>query len=79
MLDLANGLEFGRSAYVFTNDAARQRRLRDGLQFGSIGLNDVVTHPPEVTLGGWKESGYGTEGGAEILTPYQKTKFLSTR
>ena len=79
MLDLANGLEFGLSAYVFTNDAARQRRLRDGLQFGSIGLNDVVTHPPEVPLGGWKESGYGTEGGVEILTPYQKTKFLSTR
>ena len=79
MLDLANGLEFGLSGYVFTNDAARQRRLADGLQFGSIGLNDVVTHPPEVPLGGWKESGYGTEGGIEVLAPYQKTKFVSIR
>lgn len=79
MLEMANGLEFGLSGYVFTNDAARQRRLADGLQFGSIGLNDVVTHPPEVPLGGWKESGYGTEGGIEILAPYQKTKFLSIR
>jgi succinate-semialdehyde dehydrogenase / glutarate-semialdehyde dehydrogenase len=79
MLDVANGLEFGLSAYVFTNDAARQRRLKDGLQFGSIGLNDVVTHPPEVPLGGWKESGYGTEGGVEILAPYQKTKYVSAR
>ncbi len=79
MLEQANSLEFGLSAYVFTEDAARQRRLKDALQFGSVGLNDVVTHPPEVPLGGWKESGYGTEGGTEILAPYQKTKFVSAR
>ncbi len=79
MLEQANGLEFGLSAYVFTNDAARQQRLKDRLQFGTIGINDVVTHPPEVPLGGWKESGYGTEGGIEILAPYQKTKFVSVR
>lgn len=79
MLDQANGLEFGLSAYVFTNDATRQQRLKDGLRFGTVGINDVVTHPPEVPLGGWKESGYGTEGGIEILAPYQKTKFVSLR
>ena len=79
MLDEANGLEFGLSAYVFTNDPVRQRRLKDALDFGSVGLNDVVTHIPEVPLGGWKDSGYGTEGGTEILVPYQKTKFVSTR
>ncbi|MCM8735610.1 NAD-dependent succinate-semialdehyde dehydrogenase [Azospirillum sp. A1-3] len=79
MLEQANGLEFGLSAYVFTNDATRQQRLKDRLQFGTIGINDVVTHPPEVPLGGWKESGYGTEGGIEILAPYQKTKFISVR
>jgi succinate-semialdehyde dehydrogenase/glutarate-semialdehyde dehydrogenase len=77
MLERANGLEFGLSAYVFTNDAARQRRLKDALQFGTIGLNEFVTHLPEVPLGGWKESGFGTEGGTEILAPYQKTKFVS--
>ena len=79
MLDQANSLEFGLSGYVFTNDAVRQRRLKDALQFGSVGINDVVTHPPEVPLGGWKESGYGTEGGIEMLEPYQKTKFVSMR
>jgi succinate-semialdehyde dehydrogenase/glutarate-semialdehyde dehydrogenase len=79
MLERANGLEFGLSAYVFTNDAARQRRMKDALRFGTVGLNDVVTHLPEVPLGGWKESGYGTEGGIEILEPYQKTKFVSAR
>lgn len=79
MLALANGLEFGLSAYVFTNDPMRQRRIINNLQYGAIGLNDVVTHHPEVPLGGWKESGIGTEGGIEILKPYLKTKFVSIR
>lgn len=79
LLDQANGLEFGLSAYVFTNDLARQRRLADALRYGAVGLNDVVTHHADVPLGGWKESGIGTEGGIEILAPYQKTKFLSVR
>jgi succinate-semialdehyde dehydrogenase/glutarate-semialdehyde dehydrogenase len=78
MLEQANGLEFGLSAYVFTNDAKRQRRLKDSLHYGTVGLNEFVTHLPEVPLGGWKESGFGTEGGTEILEPYQKTKFVST-
>lgn len=79
MLAQANALEFGLSAYVFTNEEARRNRLKDALQFGTIGVNDVPSHPPEVPLGGWKESGYGTEGGVEILTPYQKIKFVSLR
>lgn len=79
MLAEANSLEFGLSAYVFTNDALRARRIKDALLFGAVGVNDVVTHPPEVPLGGWKESGCGTEGGIEILSPYQKTKFVSSR
>lgn len=79
MLRKANGLEFGLSAYVFTNDAKRRQRLCDGLEYGNIGINSSLTHIPEVPLGGWKESGYGTEGGVEILEPYQRTKFLSSR
>ena len=79
MLSRANGLEYGLSAYVFTDDEARRNRLKDALQFGTVGLNDLPSHPPEVPLGGWKESGYGTEGGTEILVPYQKTKFVSLR
>lgn len=79
MLDEANGLEFGLSGYVFTQDAVRARRIKDALRFGAVGINDVVTHPPEVPLGGWKESGIGTEGGTGILAPYQSVKFVSIR
>lgn len=79
MLERANALEYGLSAYVLTDDVRRGERLKDALRFGTVGINDVPTHLPEVPLGGWKESGYGTEGGTEILAPYQKTKFVSVR
>ncbi|WP_424988090.1 NAD-dependent succinate-semialdehyde dehydrogenase [Microbulbifer sp. S227A] len=79
MLGVANGLEFGLSSYVYTNDAARQRRLSDRLKYGVVGINDLPAHMPEIPLGGWKESGYGTEGGQSILEPFQKTKVVSHR
>jgi len=77
MIAKANRIEFGLSAYVFTNDAARGRRLIDALEYGAIGVNSALTHQAEAPLGGWKESGIGTEGGIEILEPYQTTKHVS--
>jgi succinate-semialdehyde dehydrogenase/glutarate-semialdehyde dehydrogenase len=77
MLAKANRIDFGLSAYVYTNDHVRQQRLVDSLEFGAIGVNGALTHQAEAPLGGWKESGIGTEGGLEILEPYQITKHIS--
>jgi succinate-semialdehyde dehydrogenase/glutarate-semialdehyde dehydrogenase len=77
MLQKANGLEFGLASYVFTNDARRQRRLTEALEYGVVGVNGPLTHYPEAALGGWKESGVDTEGGIEILDPYHRIKHVS--
>lgn len=77
MLEAANSLEFGLSAYVFTHDGKRQRRLVDALQYGAVSVNASLTHLPEAPLGGWKDSGIGTEGGIEILEPYTITKHVN--
>jgi succinate-semialdehyde dehydrogenase/glutarate-semialdehyde dehydrogenase len=77
MLRKANRPEFGLASYVVTNDAGRQRRLTDALDYGVVGVNGPLTHYPEAPLGGWKESGIDTEGGVEILDPYLKTKHVS--
>ncbi len=76
MLEQANRPDFGLASYVITHDARRQRRLVDALQYGVVGVNGPVTHYPEAALGGWKESGIDTEGGIEILEPYQRTKLV---
>lgn len=79
MLARANGLEFGLASYVVTNDVHRQRRLTEALEYGVVGVNGPVTHYPEAALGGWKESGIDTEGGIEILEPYQRVKHVAIR
>jgi succinate-semialdehyde dehydrogenase/glutarate-semialdehyde dehydrogenase len=76
MLEKANGLEFGLASYIVTDDAHRQRRLTAALEYGVVGVNGALTHYPEAPLGGWKESGIDTEGGLEILDPYQRTKHV---
>ena len=75
----ANGLEFGLASYVFTGDAGRARRLTDRLDYGAVSVKGALTHLPEAPLGGWKESGIGTEGGIEILQPYRRTKHVNLR
>jgi len=77
MLARANGLEFGLASYIVTNDVHRERRLTRALEYGVVGVNQGVMHYPEASLGGWKESGIDTEGGIEILEPYQRTKHVS--
>lgn len=77
MLSRANGLEFGLASYIVTNDVHRERRLTRALNYGVVGVNGAVMHYPEAPLGGWKESGIGTEGGIEILDPYTRTKHVS--
>ncbi|MCP4327492.1 MAG: NAD-dependent succinate-semialdehyde dehydrogenase [Alphaproteobacteria bacterium] len=75
-LEAANGLEYGLASYLFTARAEEHRRFIDGFQSGLVGVNDVPPHFPESPLGGWKDSGYGVEGGTEALDPYLKTKLV---
>ena len=72
----ANALPFGLAAYTFTRDHDRATRVADRLETGLVGLNTFVVSLPETPFGGVKESGYGSEGGAEGLDAYHVTKFV---
>ena len=47
------------------------------LEFGIVGVNDMVPATAEAPFGGMKESGIGREGGAEGIEPYLETKYVS--
>lgn len=79
LLRRANATEFGLAAYIFSQDEKRQRYLADRLNVGTIGINDIPAHTADIPLGGWKESGYGVEGGIEMTQAYLKSKFVYTR
>ncbi len=76
-LRLANDTPFGLAGYVMTQDLARATRVYEGLDFGVVGVNDMVPATAEAPFGGVKTSGFGRESGQEGLTEYMTPKFVS--
>ncbi|WP_175762778.1 aldehyde dehydrogenase family protein, partial [Burkholderia anthina] len=73
----ANRLPYGLSAYAFTASARTALDVGDGLEAGMIGINQYRIVATELPFGGLKESGHGSEGGAEGIEPYLTRKFIS--
>lgn len=71
----ANDTEYGLAAYAFTRDLGRIFRLQDKLEYGLIGINEVLIVMPEVPFGGMKESGMGKEGSWQGIDDYLETKY----
>ena len=76
-LQLANDTPFGLAGYVMTKDLSTATRVYEGLEFGIVGVNDLVPATAEAPFGGIKTSGFGREAGAEGLTEYMDQKFVS--
>jgi len=73
----ANRLPYGLAAYAYTRSARTATALGAEVESGMIGINHHGLALPETPFGGVKDSGYGSEGGAEGLEPYLVTKFIS--
>ncbi|WP_144142470.1 NAD-dependent succinate-semialdehyde dehydrogenase [Paraburkholderia sp. BCC1884] len=73
----ANRLPYGLSAYAFTTNARTAIDVADGLEAGMIGINQYRIVSTELPFGGMKESGHGSEGGAEGIGYYLTHKFIS--
>ncbi len=77
-IELANGTPYGLSAYLFTRDDARARRMAAQLRFGHVGLNTATGPTPEAPFGGMKQSGFGREGGVEGLLEFCEPQTVVT-
>ena len=73
----ANRLEYGLAAYAYTRNTATATALGARIEAGMVGINHHGLALPETPFGGVKDSGYGSEGGAEGLEPYLVTKFVT--
>ncbi len=76
-LQMANDTPFGLAAYVMCKDLSTATRVYEGLDFGIVGVNDMVPATAEAPFGGTKTSGFGREGGQEGLSEYMDQKFVS--
>jgi len=76
-LELANDSIYGLSAYVFTTNLGRAFRMMEGLEAGTIGINDGVPSTSQCPFGGMKQSGWGRELGIEGMEAFLETKHVS--
>ncbi len=77
VIEQANDTSYGLASYIFTQDLTTAIQAAEALEFGIVGLNDMVPATAEAPFGGMKESGIGREGGTEGLEPYLQTKYIS--
>jgi aldehyde dehydrogenase (NAD+) len=76
--ELANNTPYGLAAYVQTADVARAHRFAARLTAGNIGINGGgANNGPVAPFGGYKDSGYGREGGLAGIEEYVRSKTVS--
>jgi aldehyde dehydrogenase (NAD+) len=71
-IEKANNTPYGLSAGVWTEKGSRILRITSELKAGVVWANTFNRFDPSSPFGGYKESGFGREGGRQGLLDYAK-------
>ena len=69
-----NETKFGLAAGIWTDDLSKAHRTAKALRAGTVWVNCYNVFDAALPFGGYKESGWGREMGAEALENYTETK-----
>lgn len=72
VIEKANNIPYGLSAGVWTDKGSKIFNLTQQLKAGVVWANTYNKFDPSSPFGGFKESGFGREGGLHGLIPYLK-------
>ncbi len=73
-IELANDVEYGLSATIWTSNLDRTMRLSKKIESGVIWVNSWLMRDLRTPFGGMKNSGVGREGGLEALRFFTEPK-----
>ncbi|WP_135827584.1 aldehyde dehydrogenase family protein [Halorussus halobius] len=73
-LEVANDVDYGLVAGIFTSDVTRAHQFARGLEAGNVYVNQWFGDTNQTPFGGYKQSGIGREKGLEALDSYLQTK-----
>jgi succinate-semialdehyde dehydrogenase/glutarate-semialdehyde dehydrogenase len=76
---LANDTPYGLAAIVYTNSLQTAERLSREINAGNIAVNNPDAGAINAPYGGWKDSGFGHEHGAEGLYEYLNIKHIRVK
>jgi aldehyde dehydrogenase (NAD+)/betaine-aldehyde dehydrogenase len=74
---MANDIDLGLTAAVWTTDINRALRVAQAVQAGYVWVNGVGQHYRGVPYGGFKNSGIGREEGISELLSYTEEKVIN--
>ena len=70
----ANDSRYGLAAYIHTRDIGRAHRVAHAIDAGYISVNGFSGMSPTAPFGGYKQSGFGREGGRAGLEEWLRPK-----
>ena len=73
-IKLANDIEFGLGASIWTKDLAKAEKMSRRIESGIVSVNNVVVSDPRIPFGGIKHSGFGRE-----LSRYGMLEFVNIK
>lgn len=79
VIRMANDTNYGLAANIWTNDNSRGHRLARQIRAGVIWLNSYGVTGPNLPFGGYKESGWGREGGIDGIEAFTEVKSIINR
>ena len=76
VIRMANAVEYGLTAAIWTEDLRTAVRTAKQVKSGYVWINGVSRHYPACEFGGMKNSGVGTEEGLSELLSYTEVKTI---
>ena len=73
-VQIANSVEYGLAASVWTNNINRAYRISRALDSGIVWINTNMADSPAAPAEGFKQSGFGKKGGMESLKEFMTLK-----
>ena len=73
-LAIANNTPYGLSAGVWTDKGSRSLKMASELKAGVVWANTYNKFDPSSPFGGYKQSGFGREGGRDGLMEFLQVK-----
>ncbi|WP_425418931.1 aldehyde dehydrogenase family protein [Oricola indica] len=75
----ANDTEYGLASAIWTNDLSKAHRLAAKIKAGTVWVNTHNFNDVTMPFGGFKQSGWGRDLGAQALDLYTETKTVAMR